>query len=80
LLDAAIELGNEKLVKSLGMSEPIDPARPLSSYGIDSLVAVEFRNWARAQLNVEITALEIVAANTLTGLSEMILARLLKRN
>ncbi|KAF4632629.1 hypothetical protein G7Y89_g5496 [Cudoniella acicularis] len=80
LLDAATELGNEKFVKSLGMSEPIDPARPLSSYGIDSLAAVEFRNWARAELSVDMTTLEVVAANTLTSLSEMILARLLKRS
>ena len=80
LLEAAIELGGEKLVKILGMSEPIDQSRPLSSYGIDSLVAVEFRNWARADLGVDITTLEVVAANTLTSLSETILGRILKRS
>jgi hypothetical protein len=79
VLHAIIELSNEKFVRSLGMTEPIDPARSLSSYGIDSLVAVEFRNWARVDLGVDITTLEIVAANTLTSLSETILMRLVKK-
>lgn len=50
--------------------------RLLANYGVDSLVAVELRNWLRAELNVEFSALEIVGSRTLTTLSESILKKL----
>ncbi|KAJ5276029.1 hypothetical protein N7524_002182 [Penicillium chrysogenum] len=43
LLAAAVELVNPVLMRSLGVAEPLDPTRPLSKYGVDSLVAVELR-------------------------------------
>ncbi|KAK9445239.1 Beta-ketoacyl synthase [Metarhizium brunneum] len=76
LLAAATELLNTVLMRSLGIDESIDPMRLLANYGVDSLVAVELRNWLRAELNVEISALEIVGSRTLTTLSESILKKL----
>ncbi|KAL4796138.1 hypothetical protein BDV19DRAFT_361592 [Aspergillus venezuelensis] len=40
---------------SLRLPEALDAARPLSTYGINSLAAVEFRNWLRIELGVELT-------------------------
>ncbi|KAL9110535.1 MAG: hypothetical protein Q9227_004893 [Pyrenula ochraceoflavens] len=76
---AAAELINRQLRKLLGLEEPIDAGRPLAGYGIDSLTAVEFRNWARADLGVEVTTLEVVGAKTLTALAEGIVIKLMPR-
>ena len=36
----------EKLARAMMMSaDNVDPDRPLSAYGVDSLMAVELRNW-----------------------------------
>lgn len=76
LLTATIDIVNRQLMKSLAMNEPIDPSKPLSGYGIDSLVAVEFRNWVGLELGAEITTLEIISTKTLTTLCENILAKI----
>jgi hypothetical protein len=46
ILTAAIQIINRQFMRTLRLSEPMEPAKPLSSYGLDSLSAVEFRNWA----------------------------------
>ena len=76
LLAAATELVNAALMRSLGIGEPLDTTRPLANYGVDSLVAVEMRNWTRAELGIEISVLEIVGSRTLTTLCESLLKRL----
>jgi hypothetical protein len=75
LLQIVIGLASHKLMQSLGMEEGLDAARPLPSYGIDSLVAVEFRNWTREELDVNMTTLDVVGAKTLGSLAELILKR-----
>lgn len=75
LLAAAVELVNSVLMRSLGVGEALDATRPLANYGVDSLVAVELRNWVRAGLGIEMSALEIVGARTLTMLCETILKK-----
>jgi hypothetical protein len=70
ILNLVTGLYSRKLQQSLGLDEALAAARPLSSYGIDSLVAVEFRNWAREELDVEMTTLDIVGAKTLGALAE----------
>ncbi|OHW97941.1 polyketide synthase [Colletotrichum incanum] len=76
LVAAATELVNTVLMRSLGVGEPLDPTRPLAIYGVDSLVAVELRNWARAELDVEFSTLDIVGARTLNILCESIVKKL----
>lgn len=78
LLAAAVSAVNGVLTMSLGLSEPLEPTRPLKTYGIDSLVAVELRNWVRTELSIELSALEIVGAVTLVSLCEVILRKLLR--
>ncbi|KAH6685860.1 hypothetical protein F5X68DRAFT_276598 [Plectosphaerella plurivora] len=76
LLAAIVEVINGTLRRSLGWAEPLEPSRPLASYGIDSLVAVELRNWVRSELSVEISVVEVVGAKTLVSLCEVILKKL----
>ena len=75
LLTAAVELMNSKFVKLLRLAEPMEPSRPMSIYGVDSLVAVEFRNWARTTLHVEMSTLEITNAASLIALCEKIVTK-----
>jgi len=61
---------------ALRLSSPMEPAKPLSSYGLDSLSAVEFRNWARMELGAELTTLEIMGASSLVSLAGKILGKI----
>jgi hypothetical protein len=54
----------------------MEAAKPLSSYGLDSLSAVEFRNWCRMELNAELTTLEIMGASSLFSLAGRILSKI----
>ena len=76
LLVEAVALVNKQFTKSLGLSEPIEPGRPFMVYGVDSLAAVELRNWVRGRLGAEVTTLEILNASSLTALCERILEKL----
>ena len=39
----------------------IDMSRPLHSYGIDSLVAIEIVNWALRELKATLTVIDVTA-------------------
>jgi zearalenone synthase (highly reducing iterative type I polyketide synthase) len=40
----------------------VDPGRPMYRYGVDSLVALEVRNWITRELQANMALLEILAA------------------
>ncbi|KAI1361343.1 putative polyketide synthase [Xylaria arbuscula] len=80
VLPLALEVANKQFMVTLRIEEPLESGKPLSAYGLDSLAAVEFRNWSRAQLGAELTTLEITGAPTLTNLAEKIVARLQAAN
>jgi hypothetical protein len=65
-LVAAVDLICNAMVEKLAklMMVPaldIDPSKPLSTYGVDSLVAVEVRNWMAKEMLVEVSVFEIMA-------------------
>jgi hypothetical protein len=60
----------------LSPSEAMEPGKPLASYGLDSLAAVEFRNWSRMELGAELTTLEIMGATSLFKLGERIIGKI----
>ncbi|KAI9831662.1 MAG: hypothetical protein M1819_004728 [Sarea resinae] len=47
----------------------LDPTRPTSAFGIDSLIAVELRNWFQKDMKVEIPVFEILQAPSLQSLA-----------
>ncbi|KAH7127804.1 putative polyketide synthase [Dactylonectria estremocensis] len=62
ILDALMK----KLSKSLMIAlEDIDPASPTSVYGVDSLVAVEVRNWLLREVKADVPVFEILQASSL---------------
>ncbi|KAJ3499268.1 hypothetical protein NLG97_g480 [Lecanicillium saksenae] len=61
------------LAKSMNMAmEEIDPSRPPSAYGVDSLVAVGVRNWISGNCGVDISVFEIMSELTVFELSKVI--------
>lgn len=57
--DALVEKTSEIL--QMPASE-VDPGRPLYRYGVDSLVALEVRNWITREMRANMALLEILAA------------------
>ncbi|KAM3511181.1 hypothetical protein MY11210_005171 [Beauveria gryllotalpidicola] len=64
------------LAKSMNMStEEIDPSRPPSAYGVDSLVAVGVRNWVFGNCGVDISVFEILSELTVFELSKLVVQK-----
>jgi acyl transferase domain-containing protein/NADPH:quinone reductase-like Zn-dependent oxidoreductase/aryl carrier-like protein len=60
----------EKVAQVLGTPvESIHPKNPLSAYGLDSIVAVEFRKWFAQTIAVEIPLFDILGATSIEALT-----------
>ncbi len=61
----------QRLARLMMMSEEdIDAGRPLNAYGVDSLVAVEVRNWIAREMAVEVSVFEVMANVPMFRLAE----------
>ncbi|KAI2787746.1 Highly reducing polyketide synthase azaB [Penicillium oxalicum] len=49
--------------------EEIDPSLPLAHFGVDSLVAVELRNWSVATVQADCSIFDVMHAVSVTGLA-----------
>lgn len=72
---AAVSLLSAQVTKVLRLETEIEPGKPLASYGLDSLSAVEIRGWGRAKLGAELSTLDITNANSIFALGEKIVAK-----
>jgi NADPH:quinone reductase-like Zn-dependent oxidoreductase len=55
--------------------EEIDSGRPLHSFGVDSLVAVEVRNWLTKEAKADVTVFDILAAVPITSLAQIVVSK-----
>ncbi|KAF3030660.1 t1pks [Penicillium rubens] len=55
--------------------EDLDPAAPITVYGLDSLVAIEIRNWITRELEANLQILEILTSESVPALAETILKK-----
>ena len=76
VIDTVTDVVNKQFMKTLRLSEPMEPGKPLSSYGLDSLAAVEFRNWVRMELKAELTTLDITNSASLVALCDKIVSKM----
>ena len=59
----------QKLAKALALAElEIDVRRPLHTYGVDSLLAIELRNWFTKVFKVDVAVLDITGQRSIEGL------------
>ena len=73
---ACIDAISAQFMKVLRLDTAPEPGRPLTAYGLDSLSAVELRNWIRAKLEVELTTLDITTAGSLITLGEKVVEKI----
>ncbi|OTA81918.1 hypothetical protein M434DRAFT_85057 [Hypoxylon sp. CO27-5] len=71
-----VEVVSAQFAKILRLETEPEPGRPLVAYGLDSLSAVELRNWIRMKLGVELTTLDITNASSLIALCEKVVSKL----
>ena len=76
LTTACVEAISAQFVKILRLDMEPEPGRPLTAYGLDSLSAVELRNWIRVKMGVELTTLDITTAPSLRGMCEKVVGKL----
>jgi acyl transferase domain-containing protein/NADPH:quinone reductase-like Zn-dependent oxidoreductase/aryl carrier-like protein len=68
---------HDKVARVLGTSpDRLDGDRPLLQLGIDSLMAVELRNWLEGELRVDLPIVELMRSPSLTGLAAILVERL----
>ncbi|KAK7955014.1 polyketide synthase [Apiospora saccharicola] len=75
VVDATLSVVSGYLTRAMRLSEAIEPERSLSAYGIDSLAAVEFRNWLRIELGAAMSVIDITTAPSLVFLAEKIMGK-----
>ena len=55
--------------------EEMDPGKAIVVYGLDSLVAIEIRNWITRELEASLQVLELLTSGSFWALSEAVLAK-----
>lgn len=78
LVPEAMKLVGEQIVRALGLTADVEESKSLSSYGIDSLAAVDLRNWLKVHLGVELTTLDVLNAASLRSLCFKVVERLVE--
>ncbi|PTB66757.1 beta-ketoacyl synthase domain-containing protein [Trichoderma citrinoviride] len=76
MVNACVEALSGQFAKILQLLGPVEPGKPLMAYGLDSLSAIELRNWTRAKMGVELTTLDIINASSLIALGEKVVSKL----
>ncbi|KAI0179034.1 hypothetical protein GGR52DRAFT_588832 [Hypoxylon sp. FL1284] len=76
LVETSVELIGAQFTKILRLETKVEPGKPLMAYGIDSLAAVELRNWVRKELGAELTTLDITNASSLITLCEKLVSKI----
>ncbi|TVY16692.1 Reducing polyketide synthase [Lachnellula arida] len=65
-----------KLSKALAISaSDIDTSKPLHAYGVDSLLAVELRNWLGKELGSDVSVFDLMSADSITSVSEAMVTK-----
>lgn len=78
LVAEAVRLVNKQMVRALGLAGDVESSKPLNSYGIDSLAAVDLRNWVKVRLGAELTTLDVLNAASLRALCTKVVERALE--
>ena len=71
-----IGLVRQEAMKTLGIAETIDAARPLREYGLDSLMAVTLVNRLEAALGIKVSAVKVIPGPSIEQLVDELLPEL----
>ncbi|KAL4917431.1 hypothetical protein BDW62DRAFT_201863 [Aspergillus aurantiobrunneus] len=73
IVERAIVAKMSKLLDANATDISVD--QPVSSYGVDSLIAVELRSWILRYLQAQVQTLELLGASSIQHLAQLITAR-----
>jgi hypothetical protein len=57
------------------VKDEIDGRQPIAAYGLDSLVAVEIRNWITRETEASLQVLELLSSGSLIALSQLVVKK-----
>ncbi|KAF5690649.1 polyketide synthase [Fusarium denticulatum] len=61
-----------KLARAISISpDDVEPSKPLSSYGVDSLMAVELRNWINKEFSSTVAVFDIIGSISIARVAEV---------
>ena len=66
----------QEAMKTLGITEPIDAARRLGEYGLNSLMSVTLANRLEAALKIEVSTISLIQGPSIDDLVDQILPKL----
>lgn len=67
---------NARLARALGVeAEDINSHKGFSEYGVDSLMAVELRNWVQKDFNASISVFEIMSTQSINEVGALVVKR-----
>nr|ALQ32756.1 putative polyketide synthase [Fusarium aywerte] len=62
-----------KLARAMSISpDDVEPSKPLSSYGVDSLMAVELRNWINKEFSTKVAVFDIIGGVSIARVAETV--------
>ncbi|KAL2835135.1 polyketide synthase [Aspergillus cavernicola] len=65
-----------KLARSISISpDDVEPSKALSGYGVDSLMAVELRNWIVREFEAPVAIFDIMGEMSIAGIAEMVVQK-----
>jgi aryl carrier-like protein len=68
-----VEATKRKLAHAVGISpDQIDPSRGLVDYGVDSLMAVELRNWVWREFGASVAVFEVMDGRDLEDIGQLV--------
>ncbi|KAH8200137.1 hypothetical protein TruAng_005708 [Truncatella angustata] len=73
MTDVVVESLVRKLARALSIQpEDVDVEKPLHLYGVDSLVAVELRNWITKEFAAEVPVFELMSGRTIVAIGQLV--------
>lgn len=75
----ALHIGRTLLDFMMKGDGELELEAPLASMGMDSLISVELRSWIRKRVGVDVTTLEIMRAESLRVLGEVVQGKLVEK-
>jgi acyl carrier protein len=65
-----------KLARAMFIApDDVEPTKPLSAYGVDSLMVVELRNWFGKEFGASVAVFDIMGGVPIAKIAENIVAR-----
>ena len=65
-----------KLARAMSISaDDVEPSKRLSHYGVDSLMAVELRNWMNKDFGANVAVFDIMGGTTISAIADLVVER-----